>query len=207
MLGRDIDRIRMSLPDPRDEISLRSDLTIEREKKFSVLKPLTTSEDVYVASKKESYFESIPKKYCPKGHIIYGNLDICCICLHQSEEKSSQKEEEESSSSSDSCCYITSACLDDLKIPRTCPEMKAMKILTKDYVLQSFSGRKDYIKYGRIAPKIVTAIRASTDYMEAWRKVYETLKKVSDTTMKGRYRESHQQYKSLVLGLEAEFLK
>ena len=110
-------------------------------------------------------------------------------------------------SSSDSCCYITSACLDDLGLPRSSLEMKAMKLLTKDHILKSFRGKRDYITYGRRAPIIVQKIRSRTDAQETWTRVYETLKQITATILSGRYKEGHQQYKSLVLELEDKFAK
>ena len=110
-------------------------------------------------------------------------------------------------SQTDSCCYITSACLDDLGLPRTSREMTAMKTLTRNHVLKSFRGKRDYITYGRIAPKVVQAIRSRADCRRVWENVYGTLGEVANLVGLGKYEEGHQQYKSLVLGLEAQFLK
>ena len=122
----------------------------------------------------------------------------------RSSEDSNDDEEEEKS---ESCCYITSACLDDLAISRNAPEMKAMKVLTKKYILKSFGGRRDYISYGRRAPKVVEAIRAREDAPKIWAEVYEGLKKVSARVVGNHFREAHQDYKSLVLELENRFVK
>lgn len=105
------------------------------------------------------------------------------------------------------CCYITSACLDDLGIPRTTREMTAMKTLTRDHVLRTFSGKRDYIKYERIAPGVVRAIRGSRDVRRVWTGVHETLRGVADLVDSGKYEEGHQMYKTLVLGLEAQFVR
>lgn len=113
----------------------------------------------------------------------------------------------ESDSSSSSCCYITSACLDDLGLPRSSPEMKVVKLLTKDFILKSFSGKRDYIMYGRIAPVIVQKIRANNNYLDTWKNVYAQLREIIPTVEQGRYEEGYNQYKSLVLGLEAQFGK
>ena len=110
-------------------------------------------------------------------------------------------------SSSDSCCYITSACLDDLGLPRTSREMAAMKTMTKNHVLKSFRGKRDYITYGRIAPRVVQAIRSRRDSQRVWENVYGTLGEVANLVGSGKYEEGHQRYKSLVLGLEAQFVK
>lgn len=107
--------------------------------------------------------------------------------------------------SSESCCYVTSACLDDLGLPRSSPEMKVMKILTRNYILKSFSGRRAYLQYGRIAPKIVESIRARSDSKNIWKQVYERLHEMVPTVEQGKYEEGYERYKSLVLGLEAQF--
>jgi len=111
------------------------------------------------------------------------------------------------SESSSGCCYITSACLDSMGLPRTSLEMKAMKLLTKDYILKSFQGKKDYILYGRKAPGIVEAIKARPDSRRIWEEVYGTLKEITSTIISGDYQKGHSQYKGLVLGLEAKFAK
>jgi len=111
----------------------------------------------------------------------------------------------EEQTDSSSCCYITSACLDDLGIPRTAREMTAMKTLTRDHILRTFGGKRDYIKYGRIAPGIVRGIRARNDSLSIWRSVYDTLQRIPPSVQRGAYQEGYDKYKSLVLGLEAEF--
>ncbi|MFA6089971.1 MAG: hypothetical protein WC755_09000 [Candidatus Woesearchaeota archaeon] len=112
----------------------------------------------------------------------------------------------ETDTSSDSCCYITSACLDDLGLSRNSPEMKVMKDLTKNFTLKSFSGKRDYITYGRIAPLIVQKIRASNNCLDTWKQVYGQLQRIVPNVEKGKYQEGFNQYKSLVLGLEAQFM-
>jgi len=107
----------------------------------------------------------------------------------------------------DSCCYITSACLDSMKLPRTSLEMKAMKVLTKDHILKSFSGKRDYIAYGRKAPAIVGAINSRPDSQKIWAQVYNSLKQVAVRVFAGEYVEGHGQYKALVLALENRFVK
>jgi hypothetical protein len=106
----------------------------------------------------------------------------------------------------DNCCYIVSACLDDLGIPRNSQEMQAMKQLTKEHILNSFSGKRDYVSYGRIGPKIVDSIRSREDSKQVWGNIYKKLTDVASVVFEGKYEEGHQQYKSLVLGLEKKFV-
>lgn len=107
---------------------------------------------------------------------------------------------------SNSCCYIVGACLDDLGLPRNSLEMKAMKQLTKNHILKSFSGKRDYVRYGKIGPSIVTAIRARTNSKGIWEKVHQTLQGIAPQIYEGKYQEGYQQYKGLVLELESQFL-
>lgn len=111
------------------------------------------------------------------------------------------------SESSTSCCFITSACLDSMGIPRDCPEMRAMKVLAKDYILKSFSGKRDFITYRRKAPKIVEAIRTRSDPWAIWEGVYGKLKGITVTIVSGDHQQGHRQYRNLVLSLEAKFVK
>jgi hypothetical protein len=115
-------------------------------------------------------------------------------------------DEPTSSGGSDSCCYIVGACLDDLGLPRNSLEMRAMKQLAKNHILKSFSGRRDYVRYGKIGPSIVTAIRARTNSQGTWEKVYETLQGIAPQIYEGKYQEGYQRYKTLVLDLESKFL-
>ena len=109
-------------------------------------------------------------------------------------------------SSGSNCCYIVGACLDDLKLPRNSLEMKAMKQLAKNHILKSFSGKRDYVRYGKIGPSIVTAIRASTNSRGIWERVHQTLQGIAPQILEGNYQEGYQRYKSLVLDLESKFL-
>lgn len=106
-----------------------------------------------------------------------------------------------------SCCYITTACLDAMGLPQDSLEMKAIKALTKEHILKSFQGKKDYILYGRKAPAIVQAIDARNDSCEIWKRVYSSLRNITNIVFSGNYQKGHQQYKDLVLGLENEFVK
>ena len=97
------------------------------------------------------------------------------------------------------CCFITTACLEDLGYnPSETEEMRAMKIVTKNHVLKSRAGMRDYIKYGRIAPGIVAAIRGRGDTEQIWRRVYEKLKDVSIAVFEGDLDKGYQRYKALV---------
>jgi len=120
---------------------------------------------------------------------------------------SSEENSSSSSSSSDSCCYIVGACLDELHLPRTSQEMLAMKVLAKDHILKSFSGKRDYVRYGKLGPKIVEAIRARSDSQPVWRRIYEGLREITPKVQRGDLKAGYDQYKSMVLGLEEQFLK
>jgi len=120
---------------------------------------------------------------------------------------SSTENSPDGTSTPSSCCYITSACLDSMNIPMDCLEMKAMKTLTKDYILKSFSGKRDYVTYGKKEPKIVEAIRARPNSQRIWEEVYGKLREITSTIVSGDYQKGHSQYKELVLGLEAKFAK
>jgi hypothetical protein len=109
--------------------------------------------------------------------------------------------------SNPSCCYITSACLDAMHLPRDSLEMKAMKLLTREHILKTFAGKRDYVAYGRKAPAIVSAIRSREDSQRIWERVYETLRNITATITSGDYQQGHAQYKDLVLRLESEFAR
>lgn len=124
-------------------------------------------------------------------------LGDCEECLKKEKKREAHK---------DSCCYITSACLDDLGIPRTALEMTSMKTLTKEHILKSFGGIKDYIRYGRRAPRIVEAIRAREDSRKIWGEVYSGLRDVASAVASREYERGYQKYKNLVLELENRFV-
>lgn len=162
-------------------------------------------------------------KTCPDcGKDLYGGYCLNCKLKENEEHKksmesfkskysglnllSSDSEDESENKKNESCCYITSACLDDLAIPRTSPEMRAMKTLTKNHILKSFGGIKDYVRYGMIAPPIVESIRAREDSKEIWQRVYACLGDVVQAVSSGNYEQGYQKYKDLVLGLESKFV-
>lgn len=105
---------------------------------------------------------------------------------------------------SSSCCYIVGACLDDLHLPRTSQEMLSMKTLAKDHILKSFSGKRDYVRYGRIGPRIVQAIRSRADSQTIWRRIHGKLQEIAPKVKQGQYQEAYEQYRDLVFGLEAQ---
>lgn len=110
-----------------------------------------------------------------------------------------------SSSSDDSCCYITTACLKSLRMPEDSLEFKAMKTLTKEYILKSRQGKRDYVSYGRKSPAIVKRIEARTDAREIWTGVYEKLKGVAKLVLNKNYEGGYQSYRSLVIDLNERF--
>ena len=122
---------------------------------------------------------------------------------------SNKKEEDdssESSSSNDSCCYVTTACLDAMSLPRDSQIMAAMKTLTRDYILKSFKGKKDYLQYRKRGPVIVQAIKSREDSHVIWNNVYKRLEEVTSNILSGDYAGSHKQYRSLMLELENQFV-
>lgn len=105
-----------------------------------------------------------------------------------------------------SCCYVTTACLDALGLSRDSLELRAMKTLTNNHILQSFSGKRDYVLYQRKGPAIVQAIESREDSQGIWKRVYESLRDVTTSVLSGNYERGHQSYKELILGLEKQFV-
>lgn len=105
----------------------------------------------------------------------------------------------------DSCCYVTTACLDALGLPRDSLELRAMKVLTRDHILKTFSGKRDYVTYQKKGPKIVAAIEAREDSQGIWSTIYDRLRDVTNSILSRNYEEGHQKYKELILGLEGQF--
>ena len=118
-----------------------------------------------------------------------------------------KEEKEKRENAAKSCCYVTTACLDALGKPRDSPEMSAMKTLTKNYVLKSFSGKRDYIMYRRRGPAIAEAINSREDSQGIWKNVYERLGDVTSSVLSSNYEMGHRLYKDLMLGLEKQFVK
>ena len=86
-------------------------------------------------------------------------------------------------------------------------EMKAMKTLTKNHILTTFSGKRDYVEYQRRGPVIASAIQSREDSDSIWRDVYENLKKVTAKVLSGDYTGGHESYKGLMLSLENQFVR
>lgn len=118
---------------------------------------------------------------------------------------SSSDDSSSSSSSDDSCCYITTACLRSLGMPEDSLEFKAMKILTREHILKSRQGKRDYISYGRKLPMIVKKIEARIDAKEIWENVYERLKDITKLVSDRNYEEGYQSYRGLVTELSEKF--
>ena len=110
-----------------------------------------------------------------------------------------------SEGSGGSCCYVTTACLDALGLSRDSLELRAMKVLTKEHILKSFSGKRDYVSYQRKGPAIVQAIESREDSQNIWEKTYGKLKDIANNIISGNYEKGHQMYKELILGLENQF--
>lgn len=110
-----------------------------------------------------------------------------------------------SSSSGRSCCYLTTACLDAMGIPQEeSQELEAIKLVTKEHIMKSRQGKRDYILYRRKAPRIVSGIEARSDSKEIWGRVYERLRDITRTISDGDLERGYQSYKSLVIGLEGQ---
>ena len=103
-------------------------------------------------------------------------------------------------------CYLTTACLRALGKPQDSLEFRAMKVLTKEHILKSMQGKRDYVRYGRQAPNIVKAIEARPDASEIWGRVYEKLGEVADLVFSDRREEGYQSYKTLVSELSSKTL-
>jgi len=102
-------------------------------------------------------------------------------------------------------CYVTTACLDALGLPRDSLEMKAIKVLTRDHVLKSFSGKRDYVSYQTKGPAIVQAIASQENPQGIWDGIYQRLGDVTASVLSNDYEKGHNQYKELILGLEKQF--
>ncbi|MEK6811901.1 MAG: hypothetical protein AABX96_05310 [Nanoarchaeota archaeon] len=123
------------------------------------------------------------------------------------EEGSRRRREGDNDNSSDSdssCCYITTSCLRALDKSQDSVELRAMKVLTREHILKSREGKRDYIKYGRKAPGIVKEIESRPDRMQIWESIYPTLQRIASLVFDGKYEESHRAYKDLVVNLDIQ---
>ncbi|MEK6953269.1 MAG: hypothetical protein AABX29_09740 [Nanoarchaeota archaeon] len=103
------------------------------------------------------------------------------------------------------CCYLVTACLDNLGIAReTSLELAAMKQVTKEHILASRQGKRDYLLYQRKGPEIVSKIEARSDSKEIFGRVYDRLKDISRTIFNGELDKGYQDYRGLVLELEKD---
>ncbi len=108
-------------------------------------------------------------------------------------------------SNSSACCFITTACLRALDLPEDSLELRAMKTLTKEHILTSRHGMRDYILYGRIAPQVVDAIEARSDSREIWKGVYNRLQGITQLVNDRSYEKGYECYKSLVSDLRQAY--
>ena len=120
--------------------------------------------------------------------------------------RSGESLDDDKDCSSSSGCYITTACLDAMNLPRNSLEMRAMKELTRNHILRTFGGKRDYLSYQKKGPAVVQAIEARSNAREIWNGVYQRLKDVTSNTVSGNYETAHEKYRELVLGLEKEFV-
>lgn len=104
-------------------------------------------------------------------------------------------------------CYVTTACLEALGLPKDSLELKAMKTLTKEHILKSFKGKRDYVAYQRRGPAIAQAIDAREDSQNVWKRIYERLQDVSASVVENNYEGAHNLYKDLMLSLEKQFVR
>jgi len=103
-----------------------------------------------------------------------------------------------------SCCYVTTACLKALGKSLDSPEFTAMKVLTKEHILKSRAGKRDYITYRKIGPKIVQAVESRPDRMQIWDNVYASLQETARFVYSGKNEDGYRTYKGLVHRLEAQ---
>lgn len=119
--------------------------------------------------------------------------------------KSDDNSDSGSEGGSSSCCFITTACLEALALPKNSLEFIAMKTLTKEHILKSRQGRRDYIRYNRVSPEIVNRINARADSLEIWKAVYERLRETALLVLDSRMEEGYRTYKQLVEQLNKDY--
>ena len=119
--------------------------------------------------------------------------------------RNAERQHEYGSGSSGACCFITTACLRALNLPEDSLELRAMKTLTKEHILASRRGKRDYILYGRIAPQVVETIESRNDSREIWKSVYGRLQGITQLVSDGAYEEGYRSYKSLVRDLRQAY--
>ena len=119
--------------------------------------------------------------------------------LEYGRREDSDSDDSSSEESSKSCCYIVTACLNNLGLSlEESQELKAMKLVTREYALTSARGKRDYIIYQRNAPGIVGRIESRDDSKEVWGRVYDRLKDISQIVFSGNLERGYKDYKSLV---------
>lgn len=115
----------------------------------------------------------------------------------------SRSSSDSSSGSSGSCCYLVSACLDNLGIPQeTSSELTAIESVTRNHILPSLRGKRDYILYRRIAPALVKKIGLRNDTRQVWKGIYKRLQNIAQTISAGKLEQGYQDYRLLVLELK-----
>ena len=107
----------------------------------------------------------------------------------------------------DSRCFISTACIRSKGLPDSCHELETLRWYRDNILVKSKAGQKDVTEYYALAPKIVTAIDASSSAEEVYSGIYNNLIIPCVRLIEQKeYDAAYDLYKTTVDKLKREFL-
>ena len=112
----------------------------------------------------------------------------------------------DSSSSGSDGCYLTTACIRARALPDDCKELTVLRSFRDGYMRNTRDGEAEIADYYRLAPRIVSRIKALPDADRIWNGVYEELiAPCVQMIGAGRQEDAHALYRSYTLKLNEKY--
>ncbi|HKR21011.1 MAG TPA: CFI-box-CTERM domain-containing protein, partial [Pyrinomonadaceae bacterium] len=104
------------------------------------------------------------------------------------------------------CCFLTTACCRWRGLPDDCEELTLLRHFRDTYLRNLDSGSSAVQHYYEVAPAIATAIEQDQDAVTVYDWIYEVIRGCIDAMQREDYDSVFEQYKQMVLELEARYL-
>ncbi len=111
------------------------------------------------------------------------------------------------SSSGSSWCYLTTACVEVMKLPDDCYELQTLRKFRDEYVMRKQNGAELIQEYYTTAPKIISAIKSNEDSDNVFRSFYSDIKNAVTLIEEGKNEEAYQLYTNFAVKLKRQHLE
>ena len=126
--------------------------------------------------------------------------------IKESSKSENKSDSSDSSSGGGGLCFLTTACVESMKLPDNCLELSVLRNFRDKILMSKLSSKRAVREYYRIAPEIVQGIGKQDNAKSIWQSIYGDIRYAVSLVLSGDFERAFKNYQQMTLRLKEKYL-